>query len=827
MNTKSFETYNPLLGIEDDLLLAKQFGAVTAAIRLELPKRFTMTVLDYQVLNNLFVQVVDACVQFSGHIILHKQDVFSSKTSQLSKPEGPEAYLDWASHWHFLGRPYLSQETFLFISLVHPNYGELHPLKTFISKPSIHPAYLEKETKANFQSLVDGILAIWNSSPNITAKRLRKKALLGTEKCSGIVESYLSLFTNNKGLTDIGFDHGGVQSGIQTGCFYSVEQLHQIKDQLPLCGRYRPYETEVTTFPISTIASLGAFLPYEHLVNQYLYIGDTESNVERIKRKERKFARYALNGSDENAIYAEDLSVYRRKLTETFGHSIKFYLNVLVHTGNSKELSQLREATEKAFNSAGLRPKLNSIDRKNLFYAGIPGNAVGLSQELYMDMTPEEAASICLWEGSGTNTLDDPKGIRLCDRLSGRPLSVDLLHRPKQMGLIDNYNMTVVSGTGGGKSYFMNHYLRWVYGQGGHVFIIDAGKSYELQTQYHDGLFFEYRPEQPLVFNPFVLHKGSNHGSKRKVLSALLALLAKGNTVATTKLEDSIYLGLIDGYYLQKQQGHGFDSFYRFAQGFLPQFLKEQNIRHTDFDPAVFLTTLLPYYHGGSLDFLLNAKDKRLSQLGRERWVVFEIDGIREDALLFPIVSLLITESYTQKLFNPQIKGILKTIVFDEAWAAIAQKNLAGYIRYLVKTVRKHFGQTVFISQEPEDFLAHPLIQNAIVNNSDLKVFLDLSKYQNQFSRITKPMGFTARQAQQILSLNKQLRSGTPYKELAICWKELTKVYGLETSLMEKALYETDPSQKPKILKYYEESGSLEWATRQYAEEENHKNKPL
>lgn len=815
---QDFERHNPILGYEDGLLVGKQFGAITASLALGLPERFSLTVSDYQLLNRTLAELIDRCVQYRYPILFHKQDRF--EWGQVARPiTGRNDALDRAVHLHFAERPYLKQKTYLFITQCESHYRPQRPWQTFISQPSVHASQVRPETKVEFQDFVHGLCHLLQESGLISVEALTEETLLGTEGEKGIIESYMALESQNGSTVDLLLEQGQVQCGLRRGFFTTLEAVEQIREMLPFCGRYRPYETEVTTFPLGNLAPLGFLLPCEHMVNQYLFMGHTEANLEKIKKKERKFKRYAKDGHDENAIYAEDLQAYRRKLTEQHGHSIRYHMNVLAHSKDASQLNMLQEQVEKGFFAAGLRPHINTVDAKNLFYGGIPGNGIGISEELYFDTTPQEAATLLVWEGSGTSPLFDPTGLVLCDRHSGIPLTLDPLHPPKQMGWIDNLNMTVLSGTGGGKSFFANHYLRWVHGQGGHVFIIDAGKSYELQTQYHDGLFLEYQLKKPLSFNPFRMRHPSELPGKQRLLLTLLGLLVKGDGQRLGKLEESIYLGLINGYYNSKPVKQHFDSFYRFAQGYLPDFMKQQNIRLTDFDPSVFITSLLPYYQGGSLDFLLNARDQRFTGLGGERWVVFELDSIREDALLFPLVALLLMDSYSQKLLDAGKKGILKTIVFDEAWAAIAHPNLAGYIRYLVKTVRKHNGQTVFISQDPEDFLSHDLIQNAIVNNSDIKVFLDLSKYQNQFSKITKPMGFTSRQAQQLLSLNKNKRPGHPYKELAFCWKDITKVYALETSLMEKALYETDPLEKSKILKYYDESGNLDQAIRDYADD--------
>ena len=77
-----------------------------------------------------------------------------------------------------------------------------------------------------------------------------------------------------------------------------------------------------------------------------------------------------------------------------------------------------------------------------------------------------------------------------------------------------------------------------------------------------------------------------------------------------------------------------------------------------DFDIDNFLTTLRQYYCGGRFDFLLNSKEN--IDLLNKRFVVFEVDSIKENKELFPIVTIIIMEAFINKM--RRLKGIRKMI---------------------------------------------------------------------------------------------------------------------------------------------------------------------
>ena len=158
-----------------------------------------------------------------------------------------------------------------------------------------------------------------------------------------------------------------------------------------------------------------------------------------------------------------------------------------------------------------------------------------------------------------------------------------------------------------------------------------------------------------------------------------------------------------------------------------------------------------------------------------------------------------------------KLSGIRKVILIEEAWKAIAKEGMAEYIKYLFKTVRKFFGEAIVVTQEVEDIISSPIVKQAIINNSDCKILLDQSKYQNKFDQIQELLGLTEKEKSLVLSVNKANDPLLRYKEVFISLGgALSKVYRTEVSLEEYLTYTTEQTEKIKVQQYAQQLGSMQ-----------------
>jgi conjugation system TraG family ATPase len=315
------------------------------------------------------------------------------------------------------------------------------------------------------------------------------------------------------------------------------------------------------------------------------------------------------------------------------------------------------------------------------------------------------------------------------------------------------------------------------------------------------GYYFTYSETKPIKFNPFYIGEGDNLDTEKKesIKTLLLALWKKDNE--TYNRSEYVALSNALQLYFEKVEKDKelfpcFDTFYEFLKDEFVGILKGDNVKDKDFDVSNFLYVLRPYYKGGEFDYLLNAKENL--DLLQQRFIVFELDNIKDHPILFPVVTIIIMEVFISKM--RKLKGIRKMILIEEAWKAIAKEGMAEYIKYLFKTVRKFFGEAIVVTQEVEDIISSPVVKQAIINNSDCKILLDQSKYQNKFDLIQELLGLTEKEKALVLSINKANDPTKKYKEVFISLGGvLSKVYRTEVSPEEYLAYTTEEKEKVKV----------------------------
>ena len=508
--------------------------------------------------------------------------------------------------------------------------------------------------------------------------------------------------------------------------------------------------------------------------------------------------------------------------------SIRAHFDVMAWSDDAEELRRIRNDAGSQLAKMECRPRHNTVDAATLYWAAMPGNAGDFPAEesFYTFIEP----ALCFFTGeTNYRSSSSPFGIKMCDRISGKPLHLDISDEPMRRGWITNRNKFVLGPSGSGKSFFMNHLVRQYYEQGTHIVLVDTGNSYQglcelihNKTKGGDGIYFTYTEEHPISFNPFYTDDYVFETEKLDSIATLLLTLWKSADEKVSKTELTEIGNAVSGYIgrirADRSIRPSFDTFYQYLKGEFREELesREIEVRREEFDIRNLLTTLRPYYRGGRYDFLLNSPSE--IDLLSKRFIVFEIDAIKDNKELFPIVTIVLMEVFINKM--RRLKGIRKMLIIEEAWKALASNNMASYVQYLYKTVRMHFGEVVTVTQEVQDIISSPIVKEAIINNSDCKILLDQRKFMNRFDAIQTLLGLTDKEKAQILSINQSLHPGRKYKEVWIGLGGVqSAVYATEVSKQEYLAYTTEESEKIEVQRRAESlGGDIELAIKQLAE---------
>lgn len=247
-----------------------------------------------------------------------------------------------------------------------------------------------------------------------------------------------------------------------------------------------------------------------------------------------------------------------------------------------------------------------------------------------------------------------------------------------------------------------------------------------------------------------------------------------------------------------------FNTYYEYVLERIPQIMREQNVL---FDIDNFAAILKPFYKGGEMEVTLN--NDMDSSLFDEKFIVFEIDKVKDDPVLFPIIVLIIMDVFTQKM---RIKKGRKCLVIEEAWKAIATPTMAEYIKYLYKTARKHWAMVGVVTQEIEDVTSSEIVKEAIINNSDVFMLLDQNKYKEKFDKIKTVLALTDIDCKKIFTINRldNKADRSAFKEVYIKRGITGDVYGVEEPRECYMAYTTEKAEK-EALKLYKRMLSTDY----------------
>ena len=692
---------------------------------------------------------------------------------------------------------------------------------------------LDGNTVRHFLEAVEQFESIVRESGLVGLLRLSDKDIAGTPKRSGLLERYLTLTQDDACvLQDMRLDPEKMYVGNKCLCLHTLSNLDDLPGKAATDKRFERLSTDRSDCRLSYAAPVGIMLACNHIYNQYVFIDDSAEMLQRFEKTARNMqslSRYSRSNTINKAwidLFLNEAHSYGLK-------AVRAHFNVLCWSDDAEEMARVKNDVGAQVALMECKPRHNTIDVPTLFWAGIPGNGGDFPAEESFYTFAEQA--ICFFtEETCTRSSLSPFGIKLADRLTGKPVFVDLSDLPMRQGIITNRNKFILGPSGSGKSFFTNHLVRQYWEQGTHIVLVDTGNSYRgLYDMIHqktggkDGVYFTYTEEHPISFNPFYTDDKMFDIEKKESIKTLILTLWKREDQPPTRAEE-VALSNAVSLYIERLRSDetivpSFDTFYEFVSGDFRRWLERKNVREKDFDIDGFLTVLEPYHRGGEYDFLLNS-DKQLDLLSK-RFVVFEIDAIKDHPILFPVVTIIIMETFVNKM--RRLQGIRKMILIEEAWKAIAKDGMASYIKYLFKTVRKFFGEAVVVTQEIDDIVSSPIVKESIINNSDCKILLDQRKYMNKFGIIQSMLGLTEKECSQILSINQANHPGRLYKEVWIgLGGVLSAVYATEVSEEEYLCYTTEESEKLEVMTLAEKlGGDMELAVRQLSEQKREKKK--
>jgi conjugation system TraG family ATPase len=763
-------------GIDYDLLIGEN-GECSIVLKVTNPvTRFSAAPGAYEDFHRLMNNVVK--ILGDGYL-LQKLDVLSKAVYPLKRSE---EYLQQKYFEHFAGREYVKVETYLVITMQ-------------VRKGAFY--VYDAKALRDFKQVTGKVLDILQAGK--TAPLCLKEKQINL-----LIMQLLAMdFSGKVTLNNYKPDDNGIGMGERSMRSINLVNIDEIELPPEVSTYIELHEKEsLRGFPVDFLSFLFNVPDFEVIVfNQVIEI---PSQVGALRKLEAKKKKHSGIPDPANDLCVEDINLLLNDVARESQLLVNCHLNILVAAKNEC-LQKACNYIESALFQLGVIVSKIAYNQLELFRCTLPGNAVEINRDYDWFQTTCDAA-LCFFLKEAM-PQDEPSDflIRFTDR-QGVPVGFDPSDLPMRTNRINNRNKFVLGPSGSGKSFFMNALIQQYMGYNMDMVIVDTGHSYSGLCSYYNGQYITYTDEKPITMNPFQITEAEYNIEKKDFLGTLIGLLWKGVEGTFNPVERDVISGVISAYYLKFFAEKGelkFDTFYEFALVKIPEIKAEEKI---PFDLDEFRYVLKKFYKGGEFGLILNqAADESLFS---ERFIVFEIDNIKESKILFPIVTVIIMDVFIQKMRLR--KSQRKALVLEEAWKALASPIMANFLLYLNKTVRKFWGEIIEVTQELGDIIGNPIVKDSIISNSDTVVLLDQSKFKDNYAEIAALLSINETERRKIFSINQldNTEGRGRFKEVYIRRGSSGEVYGVEVALTQYLTYTTEKPEKSAVEIYVHCYGS-------------------
>lgn len=758
-------------------ILYTKTGEYSAVIKMENPvQKYSANIDAYYEYTNLFSSIV---LTLGEGYAIHKQDVFCKKKF-IDETGNNHEYLSDSYFKYFTGREYTDTFTYLVIT------QECKKSKLLSYDSRKWKDFLVKVRKVQDQ-LKDA---------NIKANFLNKK------EASLYVDRYFAMNFSDKTVSMTGFmvDDETISMGERRCKMYSLVDV----DSINLPSLIRPFtniEVNNTTMPVDLVSAIDSIPEATTVIyNQIIFIPGQKKELGILDKKKN---RHASIPNPTNQMAVEDIKRVQEVIARESKQLVYTHYNLAVVTDSKTDIQKCTNYIENAFSRLGIHISKRAYNQLELFVNSFPGNCYNMNPDYDRFLTLSDAAACFMYKERIQHSEDSPLKIYYTDR-QGVPVAIDISGKEGKEKITDNSNFFCLGPSGSGKSFHMNSVVRQMWEQNTDVVMVDTGNSYEGLCEYVGGKYISYTEEHPITMNPFRIKREEYNVEKIGFLKNLIMLIWKGSDGTITKTEDKLIEQTITEYYENYFNGKikslSFNTFYEFSVETIPRICRDNNL--TGIDIASFDFLMKGFYKGGNYELTLN--EDLDTTLFDETFIVFEIDSIKDNPLLFPIVTLIIMDLFIQKM---RIKKNRKVLVIEEAWKAIASPMMAEYIKYLYKTARKFWASVGVVTQEIQDIIGSPIVKEAIINNSDVVMLLDQSKFKERFDDIQSILGLTEVDCKKIFTINRlDNKEGRSYfREVFIRRGQVGAVYGVEEPHECYMTYTTERAEKEALKLYKSE----------------------
>ena len=656
-------------------ILYTKTGEYSAILKMENPvQKYSANIDSYYEFNRLLSSLT---LTLGEGYAIHKQDVFIRKQFKDDSNDNHE-FLSNAYFRYFTGRTYTDSQTYLIIT----QENKKSSLFSFDNRK--WKEFLVKIRKVKDQLKDGGV----------------ESSYLDGKSAQEYVDRYFSMNFTDKtfSMTNFKVDDEMISMGDKKCKVYSLVDV----DCINTPSEIRPFtniEVNNVSMPVDLVSLVDSIPTAETVVfNQILFMPNQKRELAQLDKKKN---RHASMPNPSNLIAVEDIKKVQDVIARENKQLVYTHYNLIVSLPAESDIQKCTNYLENSFSRLGIHISKRAFNQLELFVNSFPGNCYSMNADYDRFLTLSDAAACLMYKERIQHTEDTPLKIYYTDR-QGVPVAIDISGKEGKNKITDNSNFFCLGPSGSGKSFHMNSVVRQMWEQNTDVVMVDTGNSYEGLCEYVNGKYISYTEEHPITMNPFRIKREELNVEKIGFLKNLIMLIWKGTQGTVTKTEDRLIEQVITEYYdvffngfdgftppqredlrkglliddrnknINKDESDAerlqrielliddierrrkelpvkelsFNSFYEFSVQRIPDICNENQI--SGIDISTYRYMMKDFYRGGNHEKTLN--EDLDSTLFDETFIVFEIDSIKDDPLLFPLVTLIIMDVFIQKM---------------------------------------------------------------------------------------------------------------------------------------------------------------------------------
>ena len=435
------------------------------------------------------------------------------------------------------------------------------------------------------------------------------------------------------------------------------------------------------------------------------------------------------------AIFTYNDAKYIRKEMQVNNEDLYFlYIYIDIYADNLKDLEYYINCIEGIMQSKGLQTRRSTFREEQVFKSCLPifENNIDLKNSAKRNVLTSGLISTYPFISS---SIFDDDGIFIGKNIYNNSLIFVNRYNTEKY---KNANMCIFGTSGAGKSFYTKLLILRYRLLGIEQYVIDPEREYINLAKALEGTVIKIGPSSDEFINIMDIREESLEEGEKGYLATKIAKLIGffnlifGNLNEEEKaiLEDK----LIEVYSLKHINFDDNSLFIENNNGIISKKFKSSsnmpiledlyNILNKDEKTKKFSIKLIPFVRG-SLSFFNNYTNVELNN----KLIIADVYELGEENLKFGL--FVFVELFWDKIkLNRKNK---KAIYLDEIWRLIgvtSNKDVAGFIYKIFKTIRKYGGSAVAITQDISDLfsLENGIYGRSILNNSSIKSFFSLEE---------------------------------------------------------------------------------------------------